>query len=118
MSTAPTNGVVEVTGQFYCSADVSALTFTDRTPFLEGPVSNLLRGVSGKGKDIDHSTIPEFARSRKIVKKWRDPEDESKGFDEMVEEGRNLGAMITLLTKGWQELDARIDLLEKNKKEP
>ena len=53
---------LEVSGDGYFSGDVSALTFTDRTPFFDGDALAAIKGISGKDGQIDHSTLPEFAR--------------------------------------------------------
>ena len=106
---------------FYFSADAyvgddiyivdncSALTYTDRTPFFDGDALAQLRQVRGrtrtiKGKatrEIDHATIPAFARKRVTNRKTNETHDE-----------RDLGAMISLLTVAVQQLDARLDALE------
>lgn len=53
---------LEVSGDGYFSGDVSALTFTDRTPYFEGDALAAIKSISGKDGQIDHSTLPEFAR--------------------------------------------------------
>lgn len=98
---------------FYTSADAyigddiyivdncSALTFTDRTPHYTGDALAELRQVRGdRRKGIDHSSLPAFAR-RQV---------RTKGGGS--EEGRDLGAMISMLTVAVQQLDARLDAVE------
>jgi len=87
---------LEVTGNAYFSADVSALTFTDRTPGFEGDALMELAGVKAKDGKIDHTTLPAFARS-------------ADG------EGRDLGAMISILTVAVQQLVGRMDKMEATK---
>ncbi len=86
-STSPRQKL-DIVGSVYVSSDVSALTFTDRTP---GYTGNALEAISTIKTDekgnIDHASLPDF------VKVKRGDQDE-----------RSLGAMITLLTKAVQEL--------------
>ncbi len=103
-TTNPTNGVLEVTGQVYFSANCSALSFTDRTPFYEGDALAELKGIKGKNGKIDHNTLPHFARAKHTV-------PDSKGKP-LVQEERDLGAMISILTVASQQLDARLSKLE------
>jgi hypothetical protein len=104
---------LRVNGQIYCDDNVSALTFTDRTPFYEGDALSELMKIKGKNGQIDHNTLPAFARKQTITK-------DQNGI-EIVEEGRDLGAMISIQTVSIQQLyneiqklKARIDELEKN----
>jgi hypothetical protein len=53
---------LEVTGDVYVSGDVSALTFTDRTPYFSGDALAAIKNISGTDGQIDHATLPEFAR--------------------------------------------------------
>jgi len=53
---------LEVTGDVYVSGDVSALTFTDRTPYFDGDALAAIKNIKGKDGEIDHATLPEFAR--------------------------------------------------------
>ena len=96
----PTNGVLEVTGQVYFSADCSALSFTDRTPFYDGDALVELKTVKGKDGKIDHASLPAFARVQRTV-------------DGVVQEERDLGAMISILTKAVQQLQAKVEQLER-----
>ena len=59
-----------------------------------------------KGKDdghLDLASLPSFARVKT-------KDDKGKEVD-----GRDLGAMISILTKAVQELDERLDKLEKKR---
>jgi hypothetical protein len=98
---------------FYTSADAyigddiyivdncSALSFTDRTPHYDGDALADLRQVRGdRRRGIDHDSLPRFARRQVRLK------------DGAIEEGRDLGAMISILTVAVQQLDARLDALE------
>lgn len=86
-------------GNVYFAADVSALTFTDRTKGFEGDALAELAGVKAKGGKLDHTTLPAFARS-------------ADG------EGRDLGAMISMLTVAVQQLAAEVDALKGGKATP
>lgn len=97
------------TGNVYVTSNCSALSFTDRTPHYEGDALAELRQIRGKAKtvkgkqvkEIDHSTLPAFARVAL-----------ERGANKQPEEGRDLGAMISMLTVAVQQLDTRLDALE------
>jgi hypothetical protein len=103
---------LHVIGDAYFTADVSALTFTDRTSFFEGDALAAILAIRGKaGKDkglIDHATLPEFARRSLITKSLDD-----NGEEIVTEEpGRDLGAMLSILTKAIQQQQAQIMALQ------
>jgi hypothetical protein len=83
-------------GSAWFANNVSALSFTDRTPGYEGDALSELKKVKTVKGEIDHTTLPAFAR------KQVDGED-----------GRDLGAMISMLTVAVQQLSDRLDKLEK-----
>ena len=85
--------IIDENGNAWFQYDVSALTFTDRTKSYEGDALAELAGVRAKNGKIDHATLPAFARS-------------ADG------EGRDLGAMISMLTVAVQQLAGRLDTLE------
>ena len=90
--------------QIYADGDVSALTFTDRTPHYSGDALAEIRGVRGNGKGrLDHASLPGFAR--KVIHVKRDGAD-------VFEEGRDLGAMVSILTTAVQQLLERIEAME------
>ena len=96
------NGAISLatvaSGGVYITGDCSALSFTDRTPFYDGPAIeeiNKIKGVDGK---IDHKSLPDFAR----VEKNGMPDE------------RDIGAMISILVKAVQELSTELDEI-KNK---
>ena len=107
----------------YAQGNISALSFTDRTPWPENvDALEELRWVKGDGHgNIDHSTLPDFIRVRRVL---------SKGFSrkqiidgevhdvvvkpDVVEEERSLNGNISLLTIAAQQLDQRTrELAEK-----
>lgn len=89
-----------VNNDIYAVGDVSALTFTDRTPAYIGqdPIAELVGIKSIDGK-IDHGKLPEFMKS----------------YQDGVLAGRNLGNSVSLLVAGFQELVKRIEFLETKK---
>ena len=85
----------------YVTGNMSAASITDRTPHYDGDALADLRGVRGSKKGgIDHASLPAFAR-RQVAR-----------VDGSMEEGRDLGAMISILTAAVGQLDARLAALE------
>lgn len=88
----------------YFGGDVSANSFTDRTPMFNGDALDSIKRIKGEKKErglIDHSTLPAFARIR--VKGTKQSEE----YD-----GRDIGAMVSVLTVGIQQLIERVEELE------
>jgi hypothetical protein len=85
-------------GNLWVHSNMSALSITDRTPGYEGDALKELAGIRSKNGEIDHSTLPAFARK-----------------DVGGEGGRDLGAMISMLTVAVQQLTARVSELEGKK---
>jgi hypothetical protein len=79
-------------GDVWVAANLSAASFTDRTKGYSGNALKDLAGVRAKDGEVDHDTLPEFAKS-----------DDG---------GRDLGAMISILTVAVQQLAERLDKLE------
>lgn len=77
--------------------------FVDFTPAYTGKsaLSELRMVKNDKDGNIDHQTLPPFAKKRIKMN------DRDKG--ERDADGRDIGAMISILTKAVQELDERID---------
>lgn len=63
-----------------------------------------IKKIKGKDGHLDMSSLPVFAR-KTITRKDKDGK-------EIVEEGRDIGAMVSILTKAVQELDDRLIKLE------
>ena len=124
----------------YVVGDVSALTFTDRTPFYDGDALAEIKAIKAVNGEIDHATLPAFARREKTIRQpaveARDevlgkeavisefgevlepaieyrPAIEAKDAVERVEQQRDLGAMISVLTKAVQQLTTRLEALER-----
>jgi len=108
------------TGNVYITGDCSALSFTDRTPFYEGDAVAEIMAIKGKDGEIDHSTLPNFARKDKVVDVFEDIELVKDGktlieqtkVGENVEQYRDLGAMISMLVVAIQQLANRLTELE------
>jgi len=56
-------GIVTTPANIYTAGNCSALTFTDRTPDFEGDALAALKPITGKDGEVDHTTLPEFAKS-------------------------------------------------------
>lgn len=59
--------IFTVNGDAYFTADVSALTFTDRTPFYEGDALAEIALINGSNGHIDHASLPNFARKTAVI---------------------------------------------------
>jgi len=92
----------------YAGGNVSADSFTDRTPFFEGDALSQIKGIRSTNGELDHSSLPSFARKTLKVK-VKGKSDMSK---EIEQDGRDLGAMISILTVGMQQLLSRVEKLE------
>lgn len=96
-------GIVDYNNAYF-GGNVSAASFTDRTPMYNDDALEAIKRIKGeKGNRglIDHSTLPAFARVR--VKATR----KSKEYD-----GRDIGAMVSVLTVGIKQLVERVEELE------
>ncbi len=110
------NGNITTIGTGYAAGD-----WLDTTPGYKGgsAVDELKLVKNDKDGNVDHSTLPAFA-----LKKIKCPavtRKNEKGAEIVLEperelEGRGLGAMISILTKAVQELDARLERVENGKK--
>lgn len=101
------NGNAWVAGN--CSAD----SFTDRTPFYEGDALSEIKAIKGKNGKIDHTTLPKFVRvEREVIV---NPAVEAKGKVKAkpaiieIQQERDLGAMISMLTVAIQQLDKKLN---------
>lgn len=89
-------------GQVYAVGNVSALTFTDRTPYPKDKKEAYDAVLSLELKDgkLDHDKLHPFIRSEKH------PNEGSEG-------GRNLSALVSAQNEVIKDLMARIEALEK-----
>lgn len=114
------------TGDAYFTADVSALTFTDRTPAWKGTPEEALTAICsirkigvGTDAEIDHSTLPVFAQRKITVPIYEEqeiikgkPEKTQVQIGEEIVDGRDIGATITMLVESIKALNDRIKVLE------
>ena len=101
---------LQVSDTVYIENNCSALSFTDRTPAYTGNALDELRWVRGnRAQGIDHNSIPPFAR--KTIENTRTLPDGT--VEHYREPGRDLGAMISILTKAVQEIDDRMNAFER-----
>lgn len=110
---------VDVTGNIYVSDTVSALVYVDRTPFYNGNAIIDLCNIKSKDGQIDHSTLPLFAKTTFKENRIVGKDTVINGQDTIIRDiyesfnvpSRDLGAMVSILTKAVKELNARIDSL-------
>lgn len=109
------NGSIWVESDSYFKGDVSAQSFTDRTPFYEGNAIEDLKKIKGKNGQIDHDSLPDFMK--KIVKNKKPNIKGKKILSTKVKEeiGRDLGGSISVLIKAVLELSSEIDTLKQLK---
>ena len=95
------NGAVNIVGA------LTAASYSDNTPFFSGDAITEIMKVKGKDGELDHKTLPTFARitkTEKVKDKDGKIEKDVDGKDKVkITEHRDLGAMISILTKGMQE---------------
>lgn len=97
--------------------NVSAASFTDRTPAYVGNALAELKKITSKkdkdGKDeIDHDTLPTF-----VKREMTSPNTRDKITGEIIEYGvvtplRDLGAMVSMLSVAIGQLDDKIEALK------
>ena len=99
-------------GDAWFGQNVSASSFTDRTPFFEGDALSEIIKIKGKNGQIDHETLPDFVR-----KKIKDKKINNDDREIVIEEtGRDIGAMVSMLTVAVQQLSTEIEKIKKDKK--
>ena len=108
-----TAGLSIYDGGAYIEGTVDADDYLYHTPAFTGEAISLISKIKDDGKgNIDHSTMPIFARRNvKSIKKDKDGKSISS-----VADGASLVAMISILTKAVQELDERIEKIENRTK--
>lgn len=115
-------GTLTLATNLYVNNNVSAASITDRTPFYEGDALADINKITGDGAgNIDHETLPRFARKRVQFERETGRMIQKKGLtipetETVEEEGRDLGAMISILTVAVQQLTDRITKLEASQK--
>lgn len=88
--------IFEPDGDLWVANNVSAASFTDRTPAYAGDALAAVAGIGGSNGEIDHSTLPAFAQATG-----------ANG-----EPLRDIGGMVSVLTVAVQQLLARVEMLE------
>lgn len=100
-----TSGATLTVGVGNDGSIVSSDNFVDRTKHFDGDALKAIKKIKGNNGEIDHKTLPLFAQMH-LTK------TDTLGV-ETIEEGRSLGAMISVITKGIQQLIAQNDSLIK-----
>lgn len=104
-------GTTNPTSPLYVVGNVSADSFTDRTPFFSGDaVSEIMNIKPDEENNIDHSTIPQFAQ--KIIEPIIENSSSTEPIKNEIIIERDLGAMISILVKAIQQQQAEINLLK------
>jgi hypothetical protein len=95
--------IEQSTGNMYVLGDVNCASVTDHTPAYEGNALADLKYVTNdnRGK-INHKTLPKFAQAI-----FKDPKTGQET------EGRNIGNMVSILTKAVQQLTEKLEAAEK-----
>jgi len=109
----------------YAAGNVSAASFTDRTKgYFGNALAELAHVVNDENGNINHSTLPKAAQKKiKVKKEVKDVDGkvvkevqiiEGKKYEapkqiEIEEDGRDLGAMISILTVAVQQLTKRTE---------
>ena len=93
----------DVNGNVWIGANCSAATFTDRTPGYSGDALKELKLTRSDAQgEIIHQTLPRFARAKFI--------DATTGEET---EGRNIGNMVSVLTRAVQQLIEKLEVAER-----
>jgi len=98
-------------GNLYVVNNCSADSFTDRTEGYDGDALSEIKRIKNKDGELDHDTLPEFVK--KEIKLTRVKEGGGREVKEViVTQGRDIGAMVTMLTVAIQQLLDRLEKLE------
>lgn len=128
------NGDLNVSHNVFVDNNVYAENYVDMTPAWLGSSKDALTAItsiSNVGKEIDHDTLPEFAKSvvpfyerrqigencggvfSPIITHFCEPVYDYFLVPEKGKPARNLGAMVTILTESIKALKEENDLLKK-----
>jgi hypothetical protein len=98
-------------GNLYVENNCSADSFTDRTKGYNGDALSEIKRIKNKDGEIDHDTLPEFVK--KEIKLTSEKGEYGRKVKEVtVEQGRDIGAMVTMLTVAIQQIADRLEKLE------
>jgi len=98
------------TGNAKLTGTMDADDYIDHTPMFAGDAIEAIRGIAVKGAvknswgELDHDTLPTGVLAEFVEKDAQEKD--------VVVKRRNLSSMVSLLTKGMQELVGRIEALE------
>ena len=97
----------------YIVNNCSALSFTDRTKGYDGDALSEIKRIKNKNEkgEIDHDTLPEFVKKEIKLTRVKEENDE-KTKEVIIEQGRDIGAMVTMLTVAMQQIADRLEKLE------
>lgn len=121
VSLSDSKAYITAAGDAWFIGDVSALTFTDRTPYPEttqqaydaiATMERLPDGeyeVGNKDKQLKHANLHSFIKADKVVK-----DDEG---NDVVINGRDLSATVSCLVEIIKDQKARIEALEEKTKD-
>lgn len=103
---------MDTSGNAWFIADVSAVTFTDRTPFFSGDALSEIKPIRGVDGKIDHSTLPKFVKAEVPIYDRIGTGAESIAIQTGTMPGRNLSASVSMNVRAIQQLLERVDYLE------
>ena len=117
VQTGATNnwGIVDYNNAYF-GGNVSAASFTDRTPAFSGDGLESIRNIKSKDGKIDHESLPEIS---KMCIPATQSVDENGNIINKTEEytGRSIGGSISVLEKAVKQLLERVEDLEKENNE-
>ncbi len=91
----------DLTGDMYITGNCSAESFTDRTPSFKGDALAAISKIkTDKKGNIDHSSLPDNARKKISVAKYKG----KKIVKTYEEDGRDIGMMISMLTEAIKQI--------------
>jgi len=97
-----------VKGSIRATDTVFALVYVDLTPgYKDGALKDLRKIKNDRNGNIDHKTLPKYAKASWEINTGNKLIDKTKTV-----EGRDIGAMVSILTKAVQELADKVDSLE------
>ena len=108
-------GIVDYNNAYF-EGNVSAASFTDRTPSFNGDGLEAIKNIKSKDGKIDHESLPEIS---KMCIPATQSVDENGNIINKTEEytGRSIGGSISVLEKAVKQLLERVEDLEKENNE-
>jgi len=96
---------LRVNGAGYFDGTLTADSYTDHTPYYDGDALAEIMKIKGKDGEIDHESLPEFLRTKKIVYK-------NNQFVEEFTNERNIGNNVSMLNVAVMQLYNEIQSLK------